>query len=74
MRSFLFSETALFGTIYVLYFWYGPTMAARSQARTVFARSNTGIVSSNPTKVMYVCVRLFYDCVVLCVGSGLRTG
>jgi hypothetical protein len=47
--------------------------AARSKARTVFARSNTGIVDSNPTEVMDVSVRLFYVCVVLCVGSGLAT-
>jgi hypothetical protein len=40
---------------------------------TVAARSNTGIVGSNPTRDMYVCVRLFCVCVVLCVGSGLAT-
>jgi hypothetical protein len=34
---------------------------------TVFARSNAGIVSSNPT-------RWIDGCVVLCVGSGLATG
>jgi hypothetical protein len=33
--------------------------------QTVFARSNTGIMSSNPTRVMDVCVHLF------CVDSGL---
>jgi hypothetical protein len=32
-------------------------VAARSKARTVFARSNTDIVSSNPTGGMDVCVR-----------------
>jgi hypothetical protein len=47
------------------------TVAARSKAWTVFARSNTGVVSSNPTQGMDVCVRLFCVCVVLCVGSGL---
>jgi hypothetical protein len=32
-------------------------VAAQSKARTVFARSNTEIVGSNPTKVwMFVCV------------------
>jgi hypothetical protein len=31
-------------------------VAARSKARTVFARSNTGIVRSNPTIGMDVCV------------------
>jgi hypothetical protein len=34
-------------------------VAARSTAWTVFARSNTGIVGSNPTWGMDVCVRLF---------------
>jgi hypothetical protein len=40
----------------------------------LFAPSNTGIVGSNPTQGMDVCVRLFFVCVVLCVGSGLATG
>jgi hypothetical protein len=31
-----------------------------------FARSNTGIVGSNPTHGMDVCLRLFCVCVVLC--------
>jgi hypothetical protein len=36
------------------------TVAARSQARTVFARSNTEIVGSNTTEAwMFVCVRVF---------------
>jgi hypothetical protein len=43
------------------------TVAARSKIWTVFARSNAGIVGSNPTQAMDVCV-------VLCVGSGLATG
>jgi hypothetical protein len=39
---------------------YEPiTVAARSQAWTVFVRSNTVIVGSNPTRGMDVCVRLF---------------
>jgi hypothetical protein len=41
---------------------------------TVFAHSNSGIMGSNPTQAMNVCVRLFCVCVVLCVGSGLATG
>jgi hypothetical protein len=46
----------------------GPiTAAARSKASTVFARSNTRIVASNPTRGMDIGVRLFYVCVVLCV-------
>jgi hypothetical protein len=50
------------------------TVAARSKARTVFVHSNAGIVGSNPTQGMDVCVSLFCVCVVLCVGSGLATG
>jgi hypothetical protein len=43
------------------------TVAARSKEWTVFARSNTGILSSNPTPDIDVCVRL------LCVSvAGLR--
>jgi hypothetical protein len=49
------------------------TVAARSKARTVFARSNTGIVGSNPTQGMDACLHLFCFCVVLCAGSGLAT-
>jgi hypothetical protein len=45
------------------------TVAACSKARTVFARSNTGIVGSNPTRDMDVCV---YSVFVL--GSCLATG
>jgi hypothetical protein len=44
------------------------TAAARPKAWTVFARSDAGIVGSNPTRAIDVCVRLF------CVGSGLATG
>jgi hypothetical protein len=47
------------------------TVAARSKAWTVFARSNIGIVGSDPTQGMDVCVRLFC---VLCAGSGLASG
>jgi hypothetical protein len=65
-------------TIYCLYFaavsdCLPITVDARSKAWTVFARSNAGIVGSNPTQCMNVCVRLFYICVVLCLGSGLAT-
>jgi hypothetical protein len=39
-------------------------------------RSDAGIVGSNPNQGMYVCVciRLFYVCVFLCLGSCLATG
>jgi hypothetical protein len=50
------------------------TVAELSNAWTVFVRLNTGIVGSNPTRGMDVCVRLFCVCVVLRVGSGLATG
>jgi hypothetical protein len=51
------------------------TVAALSKAWTVFARSNAGIVGSNPTRGMDVCVCVYsVFCVVLCVGSGLATG
>jgi hypothetical protein len=49
------------------------TVVERSKAWTVFVRSNTGIVDSNPTQDMDICVRLICVC-VLCAGSGLATG
>jgi hypothetical protein len=50
-------------------------VAARSKSWAVFARSNAGIVGSNLTQGMNVCVRLLLCvCVVLYVGSGLTTG
>jgi hypothetical protein len=51
-------------------FHYLPiTVAARYRALTVFARSNAGIVGSNPTRGMDVCV---YSVFVL--GSGIAKG
>jgi hypothetical protein len=47
---------------------------ATSISHTVCARSDAGIVGSNPTRVMDICVRLFCVCIVLFVGSGLATG
>jgi hypothetical protein len=48
------------------------TVAERSKACTVFARSEAGIVSSNPTQGMDVwCVYVFILC--LCTGRGLAT-
>jgi hypothetical protein len=49
-------------------------MAAPYKAWTLVARSNAGIVGSDPTQGMDVSVRLFYVCVVLCLGSGLAMG
>jgi hypothetical protein len=64
--------------LYVFLPWlnfYEPiTVAARSKAWTVFSISNTGIVGSNPTQGMDVCLRLFCLYVVLCVGKGLARG
>jgi hypothetical protein len=51
------------------------TVAARSKAWTVFARSNTGIVSSNRTQGMDVFIVCIYSVFVLsCVGRGLAAG
>jgi hypothetical protein len=36
--------------------------------------SNTGVVGSNTTRGMHVCVCLFRVCVAECVGSGLPKG
>jgi hypothetical protein len=51
------------------------TVADRSEACTVFARSKAGIVGSNPTQGMDVwCVCGFFCvCVVLCLVRGLAT-
>jgi hypothetical protein len=45
-------------------------VAARSKAWTVLARSNAGIVSSNPTRGMDVFLHLFS----VCVGIDFVTG
>jgi hypothetical protein len=37
-------------------------VAERSEERTVFGRSNTGIVGSNPTRGMDVCPRFSVLC------------
>jgi hypothetical protein len=42
------------------------TVAARSQARIVFARANAGIVGSNPTQGMDVCVCVYSVFVLSC--------
>jgi hypothetical protein len=49
------------------------TVDARSKAWTVFACSNIGVLGSNATRGMDVCVPLFCVCVVLYVGSCLAT-
>jgi hypothetical protein len=50
------------------------TVASRSKVWTVFACSNTGVVRSNPTQSMNVCVRLFCISVVLYTGRDLAKG
>lgn len=50
------------------------TVAERSKASTVSDSSNTGILGSNYTRGMNVCVRLFCACTVLCEGCGLAMG
>jgi hypothetical protein len=50
------------------------TDGVRSKAWTVFSRSNTSFVGSNPTRDMEDYMRLFCVCADLCVGSGLATG
>jgi hypothetical protein len=40
----------------------------------LFSSSNAGIVGSNRIQVMHVCVRLFCDCVVLCVNKVFAEG
>jgi hypothetical protein len=42
-------------------------VAARFKAWTVFARSNAGIVGSNPTQGMDVCVYIYSVFVLSCV-------
>jgi hypothetical protein len=48
-------------------------MAAGSKAWTVVARSNAGVLGSNPTRGIDVCMCVYSVCVVLCVGNGLAT-
>jgi hypothetical protein len=67
--------------VYIMFYFCLPTLirkpitvAARSKAWNVFVRSNPGIMGSNPTRGMDVCVRLFCVCDVLCASSVLATG
>jgi hypothetical protein len=50
------------------------TVVTQPKTWIVFARSNAGVVDSNPTLGMDVYLRLFYLCAVLCVDSGLCDG
>jgi hypothetical protein len=49
------------------------TVAVRYKVWTLFARLKAGIVGSNPTQDMDICVHLFCVCIALCVGRGLAT-
>jgi hypothetical protein len=55
----------------VLYFLVAHDSGRAAKARTVFTRSNTGVIGSNCTRGMDIRVRLFCVFVVLRVGSGL---
>jgi hypothetical protein len=70
----VFLFMCVFGALYLPNMFRRPiSVAARSNTRTVFARSNTGIVGSNATQGIDVYVRLFCVSCVLCVYSGLAT-
>jgi hypothetical protein len=43
------------------------SVAARSKTRTLFAGSDAGIVGSNPTESMDVCVCVYFVFVLSCV-------
>jgi hypothetical protein len=74
MQDYLQLENWLFPNNNSIWCHVLITMAAWSKAWTAFARSNTGIVGSNPTWGMDVCVHLFCVFVLSCVGSGLAMG
>jgi hypothetical protein len=73
-RVWIMNEVRLLLLSHVLMLVLRQLVCGRPMAWTVFAHSNTGIMCSNPTRGMDVCVRLFCVCVVLCLGSGLVTG
>jgi hypothetical protein len=66
--------TGLILNFFWLYADLPITAAVRFKTCTGVARSDTGIVGSNPKQGMDVCVRLFCVCVVLYTGSGLTPG
>jgi hypothetical protein len=57
-------------TIYIdfptYYFCFPVPVAERSEARTVFDRSNSGIMGSNPPRGMDLCPRFSVLCCTLC--------
>jgi hypothetical protein len=68
-------------TVYMIKLAYFTTIlltvpvpvVVRFKARTVFDRSNTGIVGSNPARGMDVCPRFFWV-MLFCVDTGLALG
>jgi hypothetical protein len=52
---------------YYVYIQLPIRVAARSKTSTVFARSNAGIVGSNPTQGMDVCIVCVYSVFVFYV-------
>jgi hypothetical protein len=48
------------------------TLTALFKARNIFACSNTGIVGSNPTRGMNMCMRLFCMFLLFSLSSGWR--
>lgn len=50
------------------------TVAARSKARNFFPRPNTGVMGSNPTRAIDVCLQFFPVFVLSSAGCGLATG
>jgi hypothetical protein len=72
-KSHNVSET---GSVSVLR-WMGqdkPTQLGPLERASLNHWIHTGIVVSNPTRCMDICMHLFCVCVVLCIGSGLATG
>jgi hypothetical protein len=66
-------ETPSVGTIFLIHNKFVlMTVATGSKARNIFARSNTGIVVSNPIRGMDVRVSPVF--VLPCVGIGIATG
>jgi hypothetical protein len=58
----------IFLYIYIILLLIMPiTVAARSKAWTAFARSNAGVLGSNPSQGMYICVCFYSVFVFSCV-------
>jgi hypothetical protein len=67
----VYNSVDAFSLIIVSIYTLRPVkVAAQSKAWTIFARSDAGIVGSNPTQGMDVCCVYAF---ILCLGSGLAT-